>query len=202
MKKTMPSHVMVPELVYDANASSFCRSRPSILTRTPSLKIHSHNIDVLLRLLLFARALASAFPIHPSIHPPLCPPHEITLSTQPFSSLLTCSLKASTSLQQSSGRRSLERRHRTTSLRAASTLSGTSRTNLLVSSFRRRSSISLDTSCREVGSSSGMDSEASLAVSLERFALLSASSLRSSAATRAWTWASASCAREVSVYLG
>lgn len=112
--------------------------------------------------------------------------HEITRSTHPFSSLLTSSLNACTSFQQSSGRRSFSRRHRTTSLLEISTLSGTSFTNFRVCSFLSSSSISLDALCRLVGVLSGAVSSATLARSEDSRRVSSSCSLRSSVATRAW----------------
>lgn len=124
----------------------------------------------------------------------------MTLSTQPFSNLRTSSLNFSTSRQQSSGRRSFSRRHRTTSLRAVSIDSGTSLISFLVSSRVRSSSISRETSCRDVAVFSGIDSAASFSVRDRSRASSSAWSLCSSAATRACIWASASWARDLSVY--
>lgn len=205
-------------MISDAASSFFCSvcRIASLLDGPPSLEVHSHYIDVVIfcshpsnRDFRGMVLYPTPFPLALSLSmldislPPKIemdnPLHDTTLSTHPFSNLRTCSLKASTSRQQSSGRRSFSRRHRTTSLRAASTLSGTSRTTFLVSSLRRKASISWLTSCREVGSCSGMDSEASLVVRLARLALASDSSLRSSAATRACRCASVSCAREESV---
>lgn len=127
-------------------------------------------------------------------------PHEITRSTHPFSNLLTSSLNACTSFQQSSGRLSFSSRHRTTSLLATSTLSGTSFTSFRVCSFLSSSAISLAALCRLVGVLSGAVSSATLARSEASRRDSSSWSLRSSLLTRVWICDSMSCARDASVW--
>lgn len=135
-------------------------------------------------------------------------PYESTLSTHPFSNLLTSSLNACTSRQQSNGRRSFSLRHVTTADRAVSTLSGTSLTSFRVCSLRSRAAISADAVWRlgpvdaSVEEEDWEESLATCARSAERRRVSSSWSLRSSAATRDCTCASRSCAREASVCLG
>lgn len=128
----------------------------------------------------------------------------MTLSTQPFSSLRTSSRNLSTSRQQSSGRRSFSRRHRTTSPRASSTEAGTSRTSLRLSTVRRSRSTSLFTACRETAFSlsSSVVSDATLDRRDPSRASDSAESLRSSAATRFWIWDSRRALRVASFFAG
>lgn len=142
--------------------------------------------------------------IPPANSPTRPHPHEMTLSTQPFSSLRTSSRNLSTSRQQSSGRRSFSRRHRTTSPRASSTETGTSRTSLRLSTVRRSRSTSLFTACRETAFSlsSSVVSDATLDRRDPSRASDSAESLRSSAATRFWIWDSRRVLRVASFFAG
>ncbi|ROW13760.1 hypothetical protein VPNG_03552 [Cytospora leucostoma] len=119
--------------------------------------------------------------------------YEMTLSTQPLSSLLTSSLKLSTSFQQSRGRRSLSVRQRTTSPRALSTDSGTSRGPLLASSLSRSDCTFWATSGELTGVCSGTDSAAALSAASRSRESSCCWSFLSSAATRAWTWSSLDC---------
>src|SRR6478735_11935010 len=127
--------------------------------------------------------------------------YETTFSTQLFSSFLTSALKFSTSCQQSSGRRSCSRRHRMTSLRAPSTLSGRGRTCLRDSSFSRMASISLLTVYWLVLLSSLKSALASFSCAILRASASFCCSFLSSSATRAWIWSSTILEREASVYL-
>lgn len=127
--------------------------------------------------------------------------YETTFSTQLFSSFLTSALKFSTSCQQSSGRRSCSRRHRMTSLRAPSTLSGRGRTCLRDSSFARMASISLLTVYWLVLLSSLKSALASFSCAILRASASFCCSFLSSSATRAWIWSSTILEREASVYL-
>lgn len=127
--------------------------------------------------------------------------YETTFSTQLFSSFLTSALKLSTSCQQSSGRRSCSRRHRMTSLRAPSTLSGRGRTCLRDSSFLRMASISLLTVYWLVLLSSLKSALASFSCAILRASASFCCSFLSSSATRAWSWSSTILEREASVSL-
>lgn len=130
--------------------------------------------------------------------------HRTTLSTQLFSSLRTSSLNDSTSCQQSSGRRSFSSRHRTTSPRAFSTLSGRGRSCFRLWRRARRASTSADTvrlSPRAASSSVVVLSEAFSSVVLSA-AFSCADSLLNSSATRAWTASSKCSARDTSDCVG
>ncbi len=134
----------------------------------------------------------------------------MTFSTHPFSNLRTSSLNASTSRQQSSGRRSFSRRQRTTSPRAFSRLSGSWRTFFLSSSLARRTSIALETSCRLGTPSScfwssspwwsGAGSAESFCCASRRDSASWARRRFSSAATRSWIRSSRAWRRETSVW--
>lgn len=82
-----------------------------------------------------------------------------TRSTNDRSILAISCLNCSTSFQQSSGRRSFKRRHRTTSARARSTFSSRSASFFLDSSFPRSRSISFSTVSRDGSTSVGVGCE-------------------------------------------
>jgi len=126
--------------------------------------------------------------------------HRTTLSTQLFSSRRTSSLNASTSCQQSSGRRSFSRRQRTTSPRAFSTVSGNGRSCFRLSRRARSASTSADTACLSSCVCVSFLSVNSEAFSRAAFsaALSCADSFFNSSDTRAWIASSRCCARETS----